>query len=303
MSSLTNYGLEVVERIKSVISLPNASLHEPSFNGNEREYLNDAIDSTFVSTTGPYVGRFEDAVANFTNSKHAIAVVNGTSALHIALKVVGVRSNDEVLIPAMTFVATANAVSYCNAVPHFIDVDEGTLGLDLQKLKIYLKSIAKFVNGECVNKNTGRRISAVVPMHTFGHIINMDDLLLLANEFNIVVVEDAAESLGSFFNEKHSGTFGLIGALSFNGNKVITSGGGGMILTDCDLLNAQARHLTTTAKVPHAWEYTHDLVGYNYRMPNLNAALGLAQFEGLEKKSSSREYWLKNTFMHLRDAR
>jgi aminotransferase in exopolysaccharide biosynthesis len=210
-----------------------------------------------------------------------VATVNGTAALHIALKLAGVMQDDEVLIPALTFVATANAVMYCNALPHFFDSDESTLGVDVAKLRKYLHSNTKILDGNCVNTLSGRIIRAVVPMHTFGHPVDLDGLIDLASEFNLVVVEDAAESLGSTYKGKHTGTLGKLGVLSFNGNKTITTGGGGAILINDPELARQAKHLTTTAKLPHAWEYRHDEVGYNYRMPNINAALGCSQLEQL----------------------
>lgn len=256
-------------------------LHEPSFTGNEWRYLKECLDSTFVSSVGKFVDRFELDLASFTGAKYAVAVVNGTAALHIALKLAGVKDGDEVLIPALTFVATANAVIYCNATPHFVDSEVRTLGLDASKLRDYLISCTEQRAGQCVNRQTGRVIRALVPMHTFGHPVDLEGLLALARDFNLVLVEDAAESLGSVYHNQHTGTFGLLGTLSFNGNKTITTGGGGAILTNDRTLAGYAKHLTTTAKVPHAWEYRHDKIGYNYRMPNLNAALGCAQLEQL----------------------
>jgi aminotransferase in exopolysaccharide biosynthesis len=256
-------------------------LHEPSFIGNEWRYLKECLDSTFVSSVGKFVDRFELDLANFTGAKHAIAVVNGTAALHIALKLAGVQDGDEVLIPALTFVATANAVTYCNAIPHFVDSEERTLGLNASKLRDYLARCTEQRMGQCVNRQTGRVMRALVPMHTFGHPVDMEGVLALARDFNLALVEDAAESLGSTYHGQHTGTFGLMGTLSFNGNKTITTGGGGAILTNDLTLARQAKHLTTTAKLPHAWEYRHDEIGYNYRMPNLNAALGCAQLEQL----------------------
>lgn len=256
-------------------------LHEPSFTGNEWLYLKECLDSTFVSSVGKFVDRFEHDLASFTGAKHAVAVVNGTAALHIALKLAGVKAGDEVLIPALTFVATANAVTYCNATPHFVDSEACTLGVDAAKLCDYLASHTEQRTGQCVNRATGRVIRAIVPMHAFGHPVDLDGLLAIAHDFNIALVEDAAESLGSCYYGRHTGTFGLMGILSFNGNKTITTGGGGAILTNNPELARHAKHLTTTAKLPHAWEYRHDEIGYNYRMPNLNAALGCAQLEQL----------------------
>jgi perosamine synthetase len=279
---------QITEAIRTVVGSNQATLHEPHFGGNELVYLKECIDSTFVSSVGKFVDRFERDLAEYTGVNHAIATVNGTAALHIALKLAGVLPGDEVLIPALTFVATANAVVYCNAVPHFIDSDKNTLGVDLAKLHRYLLENTKVVNNQCVNNKTGSIIRAVVPMHTFGHPADMDALLHLAEEFNLTVVEDAAESLGSIYKGKHLGTFGRLGVLSFNGNKTITTGGGGAILTNDSELSKRAKHLTTTAKLPHAWEYRHDEVGYNYRMPNINAALGCAQLEQLPRFVSAQ---------------
>lgn len=279
---------EIVVALQSVTGTGPAALHEPSFEGNEWVYLKECLDSTYVSSVGKYVDLFEDELAEYTGAKHAISVVNGTAALHIALKLAGVKASDEVLIPALTFVATANAVIYCNATPHLVDSEENTLGIDTNKLFEYLKQNTFQRSKQCINKNTGNVIRALVPMHTFGHPSNIEDLLLISHEFNIVLVEDAAESLGSFYKEKHTGTFGLLGILSFNGNKTITTGGGGAILTNDYDLARRAKHLTTTAKMAHAWEFRHDEVGYNYRMPNINAALGCAQLEQLKKKLEAK---------------
>ncbi|MBN8473935.1 MAG: LegC family aminotransferase [Sulfuritalea sp.] len=256
-------------------------MHEPSFGGSEWLYLKECLDSTFVSSVGKFVDRFESELASFTGAGHAVAVVNGTAALHIALKLAGVRTDDEVLIPALTFVATANAVSYCGATPHLVDSEESTLGMDAARLRAHLVSQTEQRVGSCVNRATGRIIRAMVPMHTLGHPVDLDGLLAVAKDFNIAMVEDAAESLGSYYRGQHTGTFGLLGILSFNGNKTITTGGGGAILTNDPELARRAKHLTTTAKVPHRWEFVHDELGYNYRMPNINAALGCAQLEQL----------------------
>jgi perosamine synthetase len=234
------------------------------------------------------VDKFEKQIAEYTSANCAVAVVNGTAALHVSLVLAGVKQNEEVLVPGLTFVATANAVSYCGAIPHFVDSEEATLGLDPFKLEDYLSSITEFSGGFCINKNTGRKISAIVPVHIFGHPCKIDVILEVARKYKIEVVEDAAESLGSFFKGKHTGTFGKLGAISFNGNKIITTGGGGMIITDDEELARQAKHLTTTAKVSHKWEYVHDKVGYNYRMPNLNAALGCAQLNRLSEFLQSK---------------
>jgi perosamine synthetase len=257
-------------------------LHEPRFFGNEKKYLLDAVDSTFVSSIGAYVDKFEDMMCKITGAKHAIALVNGTNALHLSLLLAGVEKDDEVLVQSLTFIATANAISYCNATPHFVDVDKETLGLSPSLLKGYLDEIAEMKDGRCFNKKTGKRISACVPMHTFGFPLYIDELVDLCDEYNIPVVEDAAESLGSYYKEKHTGAFGLLGVFSFNGNKIVTAGGGGCIITDDKSIAIKAKHLSTQAKIPHKWEYKHDEVGYNYRMPNLNAALACAQLERLD---------------------
>jgi len=271
----------VVEAIRSVVGHAPVSLHEPRFAGNEWQYLKECLDSTFVSSAGKYVDRFEADLAMYTGAKYAVAVVNGTAALHVALRLAQVRQNDEVLIPALTFVATANAVAYCGAMPHFADCDERTLGLDPGALHKYLIASTEIRDGHCVNRTTGRVIRALVPMHAYGHPADIDGLLAVARDFHLALVEDAAESLGSTVLDRHTGTFGLMGTLSFNGNKTVTTGGGGAILTNDSELATRAKHLTTTARVPHRWEYRHDEIGYNYRMPNINAALGCAQLEQL----------------------
>lgn len=272
---------QIVNAIRSVVGEGNVALHEPRFAGNEWAYLKDCLDSTFVSSVGRYVDRFEADLANYTGARHAVAVVNGTAALHVALQLAGVQAGDEVLIPALTFVATANAVAYCGAIPHFVDSEERTLGLAPHALREYLHAATEMRGGQCVNRATGRVIRAIVPMHTFGHPVDMEGMLALARDFNLEVIEDATESLGSTIHGKHAGTFGRMGVLSFNGNKVITTGGGGAILTDDPELAKHAKHLTTTAKLQHRWAYVHDEIGYNYRLPNINAALGCAQLEQL----------------------
>ena len=257
-------------------------LHEPSFIGNEKKYLNDCIDSTFVSSTGKFVDEFEEKIAKYTGAKYAVATSNGTSALHIALLLANVAKNDEVITQPLTFVATCNAISYCGANPIFIDVDKETMGLSPLSLQAYLKKNAFIKNQQCINNNTGRVIKACVPMHTFGQPCRIDEIKDICDRYYINLIEDAAESLGSYYKNKHTGTFGQMGVMSFNGNKIITAGGGGCIITDDDTLAKKAKHLTTTSKVPHKWKYTHDMIGYNYRMPNLNAALLVAQLENLE---------------------
>ena len=270
-------------------------LHEPCFIGNEKKYLNECIDTTFVSSVGKFVDSFEEEVAKFTGAKYAIATVNGTAALHMAFLMAGVEPDDEVITQALTFVATCNAISYIGAKPVFVDVDKCTMGLSPEKLKSFLSKETKMVNGECINRQTNKRIKAVVPMHTFGLPISMDQLCEVCEKFNLVVIEDAAESLGSSFNNRYTGTFGTLGTLSFNGNKTITTGGGGMILTNDETLALKAKHLTTTAKVPHRWDFEHDQIAYNYRLPNINAALGCAQMEKLDvilanKRALAKKY-------------
>lgn len=256
-------------------------LHEPRFVGNEKKYLNECIDSTFVSSVGKFVDQFEAEVAEYTGAKHAVATVNGTAALHIALLMAGVEKGDEVITQPLTFIATCNALSYIGAHPVFVDVDKDTLGLSPEKLAHFLANNTEIINGQCINKTTKRKIKAVVPMHTFGLPIKIDELLEVCQKHKIEVVEDAAESLGSYYKGKHTGTSGLLGTLSFNGNKTITTGGGGMILTNSEQLAKKAKHITTTAKIPHRWDFEHDMIAYNYRLPNLNAALGCAQMESL----------------------
>lgn len=275
--------MQFVDEVKKMYEKDFVPLHEPTFNDKEVEYVTDCVKIGWVSSVGAYVTKFEEELARFVGIKRAVAVVNGTAALHIALKVAGVKANDEVLMPSLTFIATANAVSYCQAIPHFIDVHEETLGVDPFKLEIYLSEISEVRNGELYNKQTNRRIKALVPMHTFGHAVHLDELVTLAEKYKLVLVEDAAESLGTYYKGNHTGSFGKVNAMSFNGNKIITTGGGGAILTDDDELADYAKHLTTTAKVPHKWEYVHDEIGYNYRMPNINAALGYAQLEKMSQ--------------------
>jgi len=273
----------IVKTIKLVLPQDKSfvPLHEPHFCGNEWSYVKECIDTGWVSSVGKFVDLFEEKLAEFTGVKRAVAVVNGTAALQICLQLVGVEKNDEVLMPALTFIATANAVSYCGAIPHFVDSEEGTLGLDALKLRSYLKDISEMRDNACYNKITQRRIKAVVPMHTFGHPVDLDELVGVCEEFKLELVEDAAESLGSYYKGRHTGNVGKVSAVSFNGNKVITTGGGGAILTNDVELGKLAKHLTTQAKLPHRWEFSHDMIGYNYRMPNINAALGCAQLEQL----------------------
>jgi len=276
------------------LSVPH-TLHQPLFCGREWEYLKDCIDTGWVSSVGSYVDRIEQMLAEYCGAKRAVAVVNGTSALFVALKIAGVANGDEVLIPALTFVATANAVAYCGATPHLVDSEFATLGMDPAKLDSYLRDIAIPGSDGARNRLTGARIKALMPMHTFGHPVDLDPLVELCNRWKLEMVEDAAESLGSFYKKRHTGTFGRIGVLSFNGNKIVTTGGGGALLFNNEEEGKLAKHITTTARQPHKWEYSHDMLGYNFRMPNLNAALGCAQLENLSgflesKRELARQY-------------
>ncbi|MFM7771692.1 MAG: LegC family aminotransferase [Acidimicrobiaceae bacterium] len=287
---------EFLAVLKSVLGESGSSpiaLHEPNIGQRENELVSKCLASGWVSSVGEYISEFEQGLAKFTNAKHAIAVVNGTAALHLALHSVGVKPGDEVLVPTLSFVATANAVSHCGAIPHFVDSDPETLGLDPLALREHLRANASLQNGELHNTSTGRRISAVVPMHTFGHPMQIEALVDVAKELNLVVVEDAAESIGSYVGRTHTGTFGRCSSLSFNGNKTITTGGGGAILTDDSELAQRIRHLATTAKMPHDYEYIHDAVAFNYRMPNINAALGCAQLGRLADFLSAKRVLAK----------
>lgn len=270
-------------------------LHVPTFRGNEKKYLNECIDTTFVSSVGKFVDRFEEMMVEYTGTQKAVVCVNGTNALHMAMLLVGVEREDEVITQALTFIATCNAISYIGAHPVFIDVDKDTMGLSPDAMEAWLKENAEIKGESCYNKRTGRRIKACVPMHTFGHPVHLDKLIEVCNRYHIELIEDAAESLGSFYKGKHTGTFGKIGAISFNGNKTITTGGGGMLLLQNEKLGKLAKHLTTQAKVPHRWEFVHDHIGYNYRMPNINAALGCAQLEEIDhilanKRETAKKY-------------
>ena len=258
-------------------------LSVPKFIGNEKKYLDECIDTTFVSSVGKFVDRFENDMAAYTGAKKAVVCVSGTNALHMAMMLVGVERDDEVLTQALTFIATCNAISYIGAHPVFIDVDKTTMGLSPDALKNWLAKNAEIRNGQCYNKHTGHRVKACVPMHTFGHPVRIEEIAAVCAEYHIELVEDAAESIGSKYKGVHTGLFGKVGALSFNGNKTITTGGGGMLLFMDEELGSFAKHLTTQAKVPHRWEFRHDHIGYNYRMPNINAALGCAQLEHLDE--------------------
>lgn len=285
-------------------------LHAPVFLGNEKKYLNECIDSTFVSSVGKFVNLLEERIAEYTKAKHAIVCVNGTNALHLSLLVVGVESGDEVITQPLTFIATTNAIVYANANPVFVDVDLDTMGLSPKALKTFLVENSELRNGECYNKNTNNRIKACMPMHTFGHACRIEEILSVCQEYGIELVEDAAEGMGSFYKGKHLGTFGKIASISFNGNKIMTTGGGGIILTQDDSLAEKTKHLSTQSKVPHRWEYAHDNIGFNYRMPNINAALGLAQLEKLDfflenKRQLSTAYstYFKNKLVTFFDER
>jgi len=274
---------EIVKYIKSLFpeQTERVMLHNPCFHGNEKKYLDECIDSTFVSSVGPFVDRFEKEIAEYTGAKKAVVCVNGTNAIHLALMLVGVEREDEVLTQPLTFIATCNALSYCGAYPVFIDVDKDTMGLSPSKMEEWIKSHAELRGDTLYNKSTGRRIKACVPMHTFGHPVHIDEIVDVCNKYHLELVEDAAESIGSRYKGKHTGIFGKVGCLSFNGNKTITTGGGGMLLFNDIKLGEWAKHISTQAKVPHPWEFVHDAIGYNYRMPNINAALGCAQLEEL----------------------
>lgn len=323
--------LEVIQFIQSIYNTQETiPLHAPIFMGNEREYVMDTIESTFVSSVGAYVDRAEQMMAEITQTQKAVAVVNGTSGLHVALQLVGVKPGDEVITQALTFVATANAIHYAGAEPVFLDVDYETMGLSATSVKLFLENNCEKRESGTFNKKTGKRIGAIMPMHTFGFPVDLEGLLAVSQEWNIPMVEDAAESLGSYYGGEHTGAFGDIGVFSFNGNKIVTSGGGGMLVTNDVSLGLLGKHLTTTAKTPHKFEYVHDSVGYNYRMPNLNAALLCAQLEQLdsfienkrqladayaaffanqniqfrqEQKNTKANYWLMCVELENRDAR
>lgn len=274
-------------------------LHAPTFAGNEKKYLNECIDTTFVSSIGKFVDLFEQKIAEYTAAKQAVVCVNGTNALHIALKLSGVEKGDEVITQPLTFIATTNAIVYAGAVPVFVDVDKDTMGLSPKSLEQFLQANAELRANECYHKQTNRRIKACMPMHTFGHACRIEEIMDICERYHIEVVEDAAEAMGSYYKGKHLGSFAKIGAISFNGNKTITTGGGGVILTNDETIGKHAKHLTTQAKLPHAWEFVHDEIGYNYRMPNINAALGVAQLEQLDhflanKRTTAEAY--KNYF-------
>ncbi len=275
---------EIIAFIRKLYNQPTGfiALHEPVFKGNEKKYLEECIDSTYVSSVGKFVDLFEAKIAEFTGSRKAVVCVSGTNALHLALKLIDVNRGDEVITQPVTFVATSNAVSYCGATPVFIDVDKDTMGMSVEALASFLENETEMRGSQCYNKTSGKRIKACIPMHTFGHPCRIDQIAEICDEFKIELIEDAAESIGSYYKGRHTGTFGKIGMISFNGNKTITTGGGGMLLFKDDKLAIKAKHLSTQAKLAHPWEFFHDEIGYNYRMPNINAALGVAQLENLE---------------------
>jgi len=280
---------DFVDFVREIYDTNNTiPLHEPRFIGNEKKYLNQCIDTTFVSTVGKFVDEFENKIAKYSGTKYAVSTCNGTAALHISLLIAGVKQNSEVITQPITFVATCNAISYCGAKPLFIDVDTDTMGLSPSALRFFLENNTTIKNKQCINKKTRKVIKACIPMHTFGHPCRIDEIKKICDEYFIFLIEDGAESVGSFYKNKHTGTFGKLGTMSFNGNKIITAGGGGCIITNDKKLAKKAKHLTTTAKVYHKWDFNHDIVGYNYRMPNLNAALLVAQLEKLNNFISNK---------------
>lgn len=294
---------KTVKYIKTIYNEQSfVPLHAPVFLGNEKKYLENCIESTFVSYVGEYVSRFEEMNAKFIGTKYAVAVVNGTVAIQVSLQIAGVEPGDEVITQPLTFVATANAIAHTGAIPVFVDVDKDTMGMSPQKLSDFLKKNCELKDNKCINKVSKNFIKAIVPMHTFGHPCRIDEIKNIAEEYNLILIEDSAESLGSTFNNKKTGSFGLAGVLSFNGNKTVTTGGGGMIVTDDEEFAKKAKHITTTGKVPHKWEFIHDMVAYNYRLTNLNAAIGVAQFEYIDriienKRETAQLY--KNYFNEL----
>jgi perosamine synthetase len=306
MTTSPSLAQAVTERVRTVVGAQRVALHEPCFLGNEWAYVKECLDTGWVSSVGSYVDRLERDLAAYTGAAHATVVSNGTSGLQVALQLAGVMPGDEVVIPALSFVATANAVRHCGAWPHFADVDNATLGLGVPALADHLDAVIEQRDGVSVNRFSGRRLAAIVPMHTFGHPVEMPALMELAERHDIAVVEDAAESLGSFIDGRHTGTFGVCGMISFNGNKIVTTGGGGALITNDAQLARRAKHITTTAKQPHPWCFVHDEVAYNYRMPNLNAALGCAQLEQLPcflraKRALTQRY--ASAFADLRQVR
>ena len=294
---------EFIDFVREIyVTKKNIPLHKPKFVGNEKKYLNQCIDTAFVSSVGKFVNKFEKKIAKYTGAKYAIATSSGTSAIHVSLILAGVEPNHEVITQPLNFVASCNAISYCNAKPLFIDVDKDTMGLSPSALKSFLEKNTIIKNQKCINKKTKKIIKACVPMHSYGHSCRIDEIKKILKKHHIFLIEDAAESLGSFYKNKHTGTFGKLGVISFNGNKIVTAGGGGCIITNDITLKKKAKHLTTTAKVPHKWDLNHDMIGYNYRMPNINAALLVAQLEKLNyfivnKRNLANKYedFFKNT--------
>lgn len=275
----------IIREIRSIFNSPTAfvPLHQPFFGGNEKKYLSETIDSTFVSSVGAFVDRFETMMQDITGAKFAIATTNGTTALHLSLLVAGVKPGDEVITQALSFIATPNAISHAQASPVFIDVDKQNMGLSPQALQSWFEANTNVdKNNNCINNKTGKRVSACIPMHSFGFPLYIEEVVKICDKYHVPVIEDAAESLGSYVGLRHTGTFGLMGTFSFNGNKTVTCGGGGAIITNDEHVAKLAKHLSTTAKIPHKWEFAHDAVAYNYRLPNLNAALACAQLEQLE---------------------
>jgi perosamine synthetase len=300
---LNKLGQDIYKKLIPILGKQGAVLHEPKFIGNEKEYLIDCINSTFVSSNGNYITEFEKKLSEITSLPYVVATVNGTSALHIGLQALGVNENHEILIPSFTFVATANAVTYCGAHPHFVDINKETLGIDASKLEKYLKEISITKNGKTYNKKTKRRLKALIVVHVFGHASNLDELLSISKKFNLDLIEDAAEALGTEYKNKHVGSHGKFATLSFNGNKIVTTGGGGAVITKSKKLATVIRHLATTAKKNHRFEFVHDQIGYNYRLPNLNAALGCAQLEKLDYFIASKRKLAKtyeNIFSKLK---
>ena len=285
---------KIYTTISNTIKRSSAHLHEPEISQDDIKMVQKIIKTGYVSSVGPSISEFENKLCDYTGTKYAVAMTNGTSSLHVALLASGIQVHDEVLVPAMTFVASANAISYCNAVPHFIDSDFNSLGIDNEKLRIYLEKNTIIKNSECFNKNTGSRIFGIIPVHIYGFIGDIKTLKKIADQFKIKIIEDAAEALGSFKDNRHSGTFGICGCISFNGNKIITTGGGGALITNNQKLAKKARHLSTTAKKPHKFNYFHDKIGFNYRMPAINAALGLSQIQKIDKLLKAKKTLREN---------
>lgn len=301
-SNEENQNKAIINFIKTIYKNNYVPLHEPRFVGNEKKYLNECIDSTFVSSVGKFVSKLEKKIAKYTGAKYAVATSSGTAALHISLILADINEDCEVITQPLNFVASCNAISYCSAKPIFIDVDRDTMGLSPTALASFLQKQTSIKNGKCINNITGKIIKACIPMHAYGHPCRIDEIKKICDKYKIFLIEDAAESVGSKFKKSHTGTFGNLGIISFNGNKTITSGGGGCIITNNEHFADKAKHLTTTAKVPHKWDFFHNDIGYNYRMPNLNAALLLAQFENIDifiknkrKLAQNYEIFFKNT--------